>query len=514
MGCDVSLARSFGAVISGVAGQIVTVEVDHSQGLPSVGMVGLPDASVIEARHRARTALLNQKLNWPRGRVTISLAPAEVRKQGAGLDLAIAAGVLGATSQLSEGVLRETVFIGELGLDGSIRSTSAAFPCTVAASKAGFARVIVPFDDLAQCSAIQGIHVVSYSNITHLIAGLDSGQPSLVQPVNSTAKLDSIPDRPDMVDVLGHSEARAAIEISAVGGHNTLMIGAPGVGKTLLAERLPSILPNLTPQQSLEVTSIHALAGSFTGSHDNSAQLLTPPFVAPHHSSSLAAIVGSVHGSRVQPGAVTLAHRGVLFLDEAPEFPRNCMEALRQPLESGKLSLSRSTWSGSVPADFQLVMAMNPCPCGNALPGSRSQCVCSSLALRNYAQRISGPLRDRIDITLAMPIIKSQAVGDSSQTIAARVQEARERSRYRFRKFGWELNARIPPFALKGEFMPDSSAQSLLDDFQRKLGGLRGVHRALRVAWSIADLAGRARPHRDDVAWAFHLRASDWGIAS
>ena len=502
-----TLARSFGAVISGVAGQIVTVEVDHSRGLPGVGMVGLPDMSVSEARHRVRTALLNQGLTWPRGRVTISLSPAEVRKQGAGLDLAIATGVLGATAQLSEKALSETVFVGELGLDGSIRKTSAALPCTVAASKAGFARVVVPFSDCAQCMMVPGIEVVSYSSITHLIAGLDSGELPLAPPAQASANRAPFPD---LSDVLGHSEARAALEIAAVGGHNLLMVGAPGVGKTLLAERLPGILPRLTPEQSLEVTSIHSIAGAFSGTTFDSPPLDHPPFIAPHHSSSLAALVGSVSGSRVQPGALTLAHRGVLFLDEAPEFPRNAMESLRQPLESGVLRLSRSTWSGALPADFQLVMAMNPCPCGHALPGSGSRCDCSSLAKRNYAQRISGPLRDRIDITLAMPVIKSKAIGDSTSVTAARVNEARERASHRFRDNEWEVNARIPPHALQKTFTPALPAQELLDQFQRKLGGLRGAHRALRVAWSIADLAGKSRPDRDDMAWALHLRASEW----
>lgn len=502
-----SLACSFGAVVNGVESQIVVVEVDHSRGLPGVGMVGLPDASVSEAKHRARTAIGNQRLSWPKGRITISLSPAEVRKHGAGLDLAIAVGVLGATGQISLSAMERTVFVGELGLDGSIRPIPGALSATIAAAKAGFDRVVVPRENNVQCSVVTDIHVLSFNDLNHVIDGLDRGVPSaevdLFQKVTPLIA-------PDLADVLGQFQARWALEIAAVGRHNMLMVGAPGVGKTLLAERLPGILPKLTPHQSLESTSIHLIAGTLVGA----GSILLPPFEAPHHSSSVSAFVGSVHGNRVSPGAFTRAHHGVLFLDEAPEFPRNALEALRQPLESGKIALNRSHWSGVLPAEFQLIMAANPCPCGNNSPETKSECKCSSVAKRNYAQRISGPLADRLDLKISMSSIQSLEVGEPSAIVASRVEEARLRAQHRFKGECWQVNSEIPPSALRDTYVPSLAGQELLDELQQETGRLRGVHRILRVAWSIADLGGHDRPSRDDVSTAIHLREQAGPIAA
>lgn len=502
-----SLARSFGAVVNGVASQIVVVEVDHSQGLPTVGVVGLPDASVNEARHRVRTALGNQNLKWPKGRVTISLSPAEVRKHGAGLDLAIAMGVLGVTGQIPASALASTVFVGELGLDGSIRQVPGALPATVAAVKAAFSRVVVPQENNRHCSVVAGISVVSYSTLAHVIDGLMHGVASL--PSDPDQHLDP-ESTPDLSDVLGQHHARWALEIAAVGSHNMLMVGAPGVGKTLLAERLPGILPKLENNQSLEVTSIHAIAGTLAGR----GAITVPPFESPHHSSSLSAIVGSVHGQKVKPGSITKAHHGVLFLDEAPEFARNVIEVLRQPLESGQILLNRAHWSGVLPARFQLVMAANPCPCGNASPDTRQECSCPSIAKRNYAQRLSGPLLDRMDINISMPHVATTEPGDDSSTVFQRVCEARERSRQRFQNFPWNVNAHIPASQLMSDFQPASGGQELLDSYRLKSGGLRGFHRILRVGWSIADLAGHNVPNRDDIAIAIHLRERPGMVAT
>jgi magnesium chelatase family protein len=281
-----------------------------------------------------------------------------------------------------------------------------------------------------------------------------------------------------------------------------LMVGAPGVGKTLLAERLPGILPALDDQQSLEVTSIHAIAGSLSGN----GILTIPPFESPHHSSSLSAIVGSVHGHRVKPGSLTKAHHGVLFLDEAPEFARNVVEVLRQPLESGEIVLNRAHWSGVLPARFQLLMAANPCPCGNASPETPQECTCSSISKRNYAQRLSGPLLDRMDIKISMPHVESSESGEDSTTVALRVKEARERTRHRLHNSPWHVNAHVPASYLLSHLKPAIDGQELLDQYHRKSGGLRGAHRILRVAWSIADLAGHRVPDRSDIAMAIHLR--------
>lgn len=501
-----ALARSFGAVVNGVSGQIIAVEVDHSQGLPTVGMVGLPDASVSEAKHRARTAMNNQKLTWPKGRITISLSPAEVRKHGAGLDLAIAMGVLGATRQITPESLSRTVFIGELGLDGSIRPVPGALSSAIAASQAGFERVVVPLGNSDQCSMVPNIQVVSFSTLAHVIEGLDRGAEPLKTVGEIVASSYSVPD---LSDVLGQSHARWALEIAAAGGHNMLMVGAPGVGKTLLAERLPGILPPLTAEQSLEVTAIHSIAGDYLGR----GSISIPPFQSPHHSSSMSAIVGSVHGQRVQPGAITKAHHGVLFLDEAPEFHRNALEVLRQPLESGRITLSRAHWSGILPAQFQLLMAANPCPCGNSSPETKSPCTCGSQARRTYEQRLSGPLRDRIDLNITIPHAHSTEHGENSESVAIRVREARDRAQFRFAGCSWQLNAHIPPAELRKEFHSSIGGQELLDRYHRESGGLRGAHRILRVAWSLADLAGRNRPERDDIATAIHLRERPGALA-
>lgn len=506
---SVALARAFGAIVNGVSGQIVVVEVDHSRGLPGVGMVGLPDASVSEAKHRAKTAIGNQQLAWPKGRVTISLSPAEVRKHGAGLDLAIAIGVLGATHQVNESVLEDTVFIGELGLDGSIRQVPGALSSTIAAAQAGFDHVVVPRENAQQCSVVQGIKILSYESLKHLISGLNGSEPPIpVQAVPTPSVQPEIDV--DLIDVLGQEHARWALEVAAVGRHNMLMVGPPGVGKTLLAERLPGILPELTPDESLEVTAIHSLAGTLVAGRT----VFRAPFEAPHHSASTSAITGSVQGHRVRPGAVTRAHRGVLFLDEAPEFARNALESLRQPMESKTIALHRSHWSGVLPADFQLLMAANPCPCGRATVSSHADCTCTSLARRNYAQRISGPLLDRMDISIAIPASSSLAVGDSTKVVADRVRDARDRAQYRFRAHEWKVNAAIPANQLRTSFFPHHDGAELLVQLQRSTGGLRGSHRILRVAWSLADLAGNDRPTRADVATAIHFRERLGAVAA
>ena len=504
-----ALARAFGAIVNGVSGQIVVVEVDHSRGLPGVGMVGLPDASVSEAKHRAKTAIGNQQLSWPKGRITISLSPAEVRKHGAGLDLAIAIGVLGATHQIRESSLAETVFIGELGLDGSIRQVPGALSSTIAAAQAGFERVVVPVGNAQQCVVVKGIKVVSFRSLKHLIGGLDGNE--LPEPITSDLEeLHQHHGDLDLIDVLGQEHARWALEVAAVGRHNMVMVGPPGVGKTLLAERLPGILPALQPDESLEVTAIHSLAGALP----SGSSISRAPFEAPHHSASTSAIVGSVQGHRVRPGALTRAHRGVLFLDEAPEFARNALEALRQPLEAGTITLHRSHWSGVLPADFQLIMAANPCPCGRASIESNLDCTCTSAARRNYAQRLSGPLLDRMDINLSIPASTSLTVGDSTEIVAARVRQARERANDRFRNRAWKVNASIPAHQLRTEFFPESEGVELLTQVRQSNGGLRGSHRILRVAWSLADLAGHDRPTRSDIAMAIHLRERPGALAT
>ncbi len=502
-----ALARSLGAVVSGVSGHLVRVEVDHSRGLPTVGLVGLPDASVIESKHRAKTAIVNSGLSWPKGRVTISLSPAELRKHGAGLDLAIAMGILGATGQIAIEHIANTVFVAELGLDGSLRGVPGALPCVIAAAQGGIRSVIVALGNLAQCRIVPTACAVACSDLNHVMAYLrGEGEPLELGPSTEPDHTEFV----DLSDVMGQEEARWALEVAAVGRHNLSMIGSPGVGKTLLAHRISGILPPLSENETLQATAIHAVASTLT-CH---SPVTRPPFEAPHHSATMAALVGSVHGQRVTPGALTRAHHGVLFLDEAPEFSRNALEALRQPLESGHIALSRSSWTGLLPARFQLILAANPCPCGNALTDSPRVCECTSVALRKYTTHVSGPLRDRIDINILIPNIRGTSAGESSAIVRERVIAARQLSHQRFADFPWTTNSEISPASLRVNFHPDPGGIDLLNSYVGYSGGLRGSHRALRIAWSLADLAGHRRPKREDVALALYLRNSETAMAS
>ena len=502
-----ALARSFGAVVSGVSGHLVRVEVDHSPGLPTVGLVGLPDASVIESKHRSKTAIMNSGLTWPKARVTISLSPAELRKHGAGLDLAIAMGILGATGQIAIEHLANTVFVGELGLDGSLRAVPGALPSVIAAAQAGVNSVIVPPKNLVQCQIVPTTRAVACVDLNHVIAYLRGEREPLHAEDSATFPADELTD---LSDVLGQDEARWALEVAAVGRHNMFMIGSPGVGKTLLAHRISGILPPLTQEETLQATSIHCVAGTSLCNQP----ITRPPFEAPRHSATMAALMGSVHGHKVTPGALTRAHHGVLFLDEAPEFSRNALEALRQPLESGQVALSRSWWTGLLPARYQLLLAANPCPCGNALADTIKACECTSMAMRKYAVQVSGPLRDRIDINVLIPGVRSMAVGESSGVVRERVIAARERASRRFAEYPWATNSEISAALLRTKFCPEPEGNDLLNTYVGNSGGLRGSHRALRVAWSLADLAARKRPTREDVALAIHLRNSESAMAA
>ena len=509
-----SLAQVQGVVLSGVSGEMIRVEVDVADGLPSVGVVGLPDTSVSESRWRARCAIGSIGGTWPNRRVTISLSPAEVRKNGAGLDLPIAVGVLRASAQLADADLGFTTFVGELGLDGQIRPTHGALAGALAARRAGIRRIIVPSASANEMRHLPGIDVIAADHlgqVVEILSGRFEGQP-LPQPPQLAGVLPS--PGPDLRDVRGHAHGRLALEVAAAGGHHLALVGAPGVGKTLLAERLPGVLPDLDDEDALEVAAVQSVAGSPRADWEH----CRPPMRAPHHSASAAALLGSVHGRRVSPGAVTLAHRGVLFLDEAPEFARPALEGLRQPLESGVISLNRSGWTGQLPAAFQLVLAANPCPCGLRV-GTGAGCSCAPAAVRRYATRLSGPLMDRIDIRLAImrpsdAEIAANDPGESSRTVRERVVLARERSAQRFVGLPWQVNARIPMGELRRSWRPDAGGADLLTDLDRRAPNLRGPDRILRMAWSIADLAGRDRPGRDEIGVAMALRGATTGWSS
>jgi magnesium chelatase family protein len=509
----VALAQVDGVVLSGVTGALVRVEVDVADGLPSVGVVGLPDTSVNESRWRARSAVDSIGMKWPNRRITISLSPAEVRKQGAGLDLPIAIGVLAASEQVPADALRDTAFIGELGLDGRIRGTQGVLAGALAARAAGVGRLVVPSDGAAQLDGLTGLRVVVADHLAQVI-GVLTGPPDDAG-IALVRRPRVAPDFGlDLADVRGHLMGRLALEVAAVGGHHCALVGAPGVGKTLLAQRLPGLLPDLDGDAALEVAALHGVAGQ----DRPDSELHRPPLRAPHHSASSAAILGSVRGARVTPGAATLAHRGVLFLDEAPEFARPALEGLRQPLETGWAALDRSGWTGRLPARFQLVLAANPCPCGLRI-GTGTGCSCAPAAVRRYAARLSGPLLDRIDIRL--PLLRpsdaelmSTEPGESSAIVRERVREARDRAARRFAESPYRVNAEIPAGDLRRRWGPDPAGVELLRDLDRASVNLRGPDRVLRMAWSVADLAGRARPGRDDIAMACSLRGASVGWAA
>lgn len=497
-----TLARAKGVVINGVEGLLVDIEAYLSQGLPGMTIVGLPDTAVGEARDRVRAAVLNSNLNWPsERRITIGLSPASVHKRGAALDLGIALAIMCAHEQVPE--FFDTVAIGELALDGQVRPVRGGLVAALTAQRSGVTRIIVPIEQVSEARLVPGLSVVGVRSLTDAVAVLRGEE--INAPDAPLLHVES-PTIPDLVDVRGQSEARYALEIAAAGGHHVAFLGMPGVGKTMLAERLPGLLPTLADDLAVEVTSIHSAAGRLA---PGQGLIRIPPFQAPHHTATMAAMVGGgSHTARV--GIVTLAHGGVLCIDEAAEFDRVVLDALRQPLESGEVTISRAGFSMSLPARFQVVLATNPCPCGKFV-GTGADCSCTPQVRRRYISRLSGPLLDRIDlrVTLERPTVAEldQSAGDpeSTSVVAARVAEARERSAHRLAYVPWKINAHVPGPVLRRTFPITPDAQALL---LRDVVGLsaRGIDRVLRVAWTIADLNGHDRPTVTDVAGALRFR--------
>lgn len=504
------LARACGAVPTGVSATIVTVEVDVARGLPSVGIVGLPQASVAESRWRVRSAVENAGLVWPGSRITIGLSPADIPKSGTSLDLAIAVGVLRATGQVPQEcreISSAVLFLGELGLDGRVKPIRGGLAAALVARRAGIGMVVAPAGNAPELSVMPGMTTVYITDLAHLARILkdeDRGCPIDGSPLDQP--LDA---EPDFDEVRGHEHARYALEVAAAGGHHCCMVGPPGAGKTMLASRLPSILPDLEDELCLEVTAIQALAGRLPV---GGGLVRRPPFVAPHHASSAAAILGSFRGSQAVPGALTLAHGGVLFLDEAPEFNRSALEGLRQPLESESVGIMRAGNAVSLPARFQLILAANPCPCGMA-SGRGELCRCTSMIRRRYASRVSGPLLDRIDVRLTVerPTTGELTSGSaqSSGVMAERVKQARLRAGRRYADFPWSLNSQVPAAELRRTFRPDLAGQHLLERVSESTISLRGIDRVLRLAWTVADLVGIDTPGVDQIAIALGLRGQE-----
>ncbi|SDB91607.1 magnesium chelatase family protein [Raineyella antarctica] len=495
----------------GMDGQEVEVEAMIAAGLPRTILVGLPDAAVYEARDRCKAAVAASGLSWPPTALTINLTPASLPKAGSHHDLAIAAAVLAASGTVPEAAVRSVVMLGELGLDGRVRRVRGLLPAVLAARSLGHRTVVVPVGQGAEARLVEGIAVKTAASLTELVALL-RGEATPPTPVEETSPEEPAEGReePDFADVVGQGQARWAAEIAAAGRHHLMLTGPPGIGKTLIASRIPGILPELDLSGALQIAAVSSLLAQPVHGLDR-----RPPFAAPHHSCSVAAMVGG--GARLaRPGAVSRAHGGLLFLDEAAEFRPNVLDALRTPLESGEVVLSRSHGDARYPARFQLVLATNPCPCGNAGVVGR-ECRCSPTVVRRYRGRISGPLRDRIDITVRMtpPPSAYLALGaqlptpESSAVIAVRVAEARDRQSRRLARTRWATNGEVPGSYLRSH-LPLPEATHLLDEAtMRGLLSSRGVERTLRIAWTVADLAGHDLPDADDLRMALALRRGE-----
>jgi magnesium chelatase family protein len=508
----VALARTHSVALVGVEGHLVEIEADIAQGLPATILVGLPDTALREARDRIRAAIVNTGESWPQSKITVGLSPASLPKRGSGFDLAIAIALLAAADALPLSSPAGKMFLAELGLDGRLRPVPGVLPAVVAAESSVDAvdTVVVAAENAAEASLVPGVRVVAAGSLAEVAMWLRGGPvPAPPAPPAQLREPGAGPSKPrkDFAEVLGQSEARMATEICAAGGHNLSLLGPPGAGKTMLAERLPTILPRLEPAAALEVTSIHSVAGALPAG----AGLLTePPFCAPHHTASKAAIVGGGSGI-IRPGAASLAHRGVLFLDEAPEFQRDVLDALRQPLEAGEVIIARSAMCARFPARFTLVLAANPCPCARASSGGAG-CECSPATRRRYLARLSGPLLDRVDVKVRLQPVNRQEMlydrkfAETSAVVAERVAAARERSARRLRGTPWRLNAEIPGAELRRSFSPERGALRSLDRAM-ELGQVtaRGADKIVRVAWSVADLGGKARPGAGDVEFAIGL---------